>query len=294
MGQMSCYIFTGGPTGSDDCDNDVIFGAVDRVTLDGTGFDYGPFAAVEVAPEGRLLGGCKNTLLGTFKLNRSTLQNIRAGIVTGMKSGAQVDINFNEFRNNSQAINLFDTNQSTTITNNKFFGDNTILGDYIAVYANNYTKTPPPKSRLVINNNEFNVSSSFTQHWSYAVLVAFDVFGSAQTISNISSVITGNSFNLNGINVYGLRFRDTSNAHVSANRFTGSARRAIYVDGKTSMTGWTITANKGFATFTSTNPFQWAQSEDIRLGRTTSQCIVGQGQGASIRDDGQNNKILPQ
>ena len=280
--------FTGDPTGTANCGNDVIFAAVDRVVIDGIGFEFGPFAAVEASAEGRILGGCKQTLLGTFKLNRSTVQNIRAGLITSMRSGAQVDVNFNEFRGNSQAVNLFDTNQNTTITTNKFFGDNTFLGDYIAVYANNYTKTPPPTSRMVVHNNEFNIASTFTKYWSYAVLVAFDIFGSEDIISNISSVISNNRFNLDGDNVYGVRIKDISNAHVSANRFIGKGRRAIYVSGKTAMTGWTITANTGFAKFTPFKP------QDIRLGYTTSLFIVGSGQGASVRDDGQNNQVLPQ
>lgn len=280
--------FTGEPTGTANCSNDVIFGAVDRVILDGSSFEFGPFSAVEAAPEARSLGGCKSTLLGTFKLNRSTIQNIPAGIITSMRSGAQVDINFNEFHGNSQAINLFDTNQSTTITTNKFFGDNTYISDYVAIYVNNYTKTPPPKTRMVVHNNEFNLSSSFLKYWSYGVLLAFDVFGSENIITTVSSVFTNNRFNLDGANVYGLRVKDTSNAHVSANRFNGNGRRAIYVSGKIPITGWTITENTGFEIFTSFKP------EDIRLSYNTSLFIVGPGQGASVRDDGQNNEVLPQ
>lgn len=290
LGLDTILHFTGAATGTADCDNDVIFGAVDRVVLDGTSINNGPWAAVEAAPEGRFLGGCKETLLGTFKLNRSTIQNTFSGVVTNMKAGAQVDVNFNEFQNNIQAVNVWDSNQNTTITTNKFFGDNTLTNNYQGVYITNWSDNPPNTSRVVIHNNEFNISATTLDNFSYGVLQVFDFYDAPGNISNISTVITNNTFNLNGVDggdIYGVRFKDSSNVHVSANRFTGHGARAIYVSGSTPMTGWTITANTGFATFTH------SFLDDIRLGSNTSMFIVGPGQGLTVRDDG-NNTVLPQ
>jgi hypothetical protein len=258
---------------------------VDRVILDGTSTATGAWAGVSVDPEGRLAGGCKTNLLGTFKLNRSTIMNTFAGVVTSMKSGAQVDINFNEFRGNLQAVNLFESNQNTTITTNKFYGDNTPEEIYFGVFASNFNDNPPPTTRMVVHNNEFYVDSSSPGSWSIAVDVEFQ---SDEIISNISSVVTNNRFTLSGNRTYGVWFADTSNAHVSANRFSGSGARAIYVGGTVPVSGWTITANTGLAGFTSD------LGADIRLDANTSGCIVGPGQFATVQDDSGANTILPQ
>jgi len=280
--------FTGGATGTAECANDVVFGAVDRVIIDGSSIDDGPWSAVQATAEGWVLKGCKTTLLGTFKLNRSTIRNVYSGLVTGMRSGAQVDVNFNEFRANGQAVNLFDSNQNTTVTSNKFFGDNLSYDDYRGVFVTNWSDTPPATSRLVVHNNEFNTSSSFTDNWSYAVLFEFDGPSQSGVVSKISSVVTNNTFNLSGEDVYAIRIKDTSNVHVSANRFTGNGRRAIYASGETPTSGWTITANLGFATFVSKN------EEHIRLGINTSKYITGPAQNTSVQDDSGNNTTLPQ
>ena len=280
--------FTGGSALSPDCDNDVIFGVVDRLIIDGTTNDNGHTVGVEVAPEGKWLGGCKDTLLGTFKLNRSTITNTFYGLVTAMKAGAQVDVNFNEFRANQRAVNLFDTNQNTTITTNKFFGENTADYSYYGVIVSTFSDDPPPKSRMVVHNNEFNIASSPSDYRSYAVSVRFNLAGASEVIPDVSSVVTSNKFNLSGTTTYGLYFLDTSNTHVASNWFNGSGGRAILVAGDTPVSGWTISANMGLATFTSDFV------EDVRLYSNTSNCIVGPGQGATIRDDGTDNTILPQ
>ena len=286
--QLSTILhFTGGSVMAADCDNDVIFAAVDRISVNGTSNETGPWAAIEVAPEGRQLGGCKDTLLGTFKLNRSYIENTHAGVVTNMKSGAQVDINFNEFRGNLQAVNIFDSNQNTTITSNKIFGDNSETASYYGIYLINYSVNPPKSTRVVVHNNEFNISSTFART-NYAVYVKSSIDSGAVDVPNISTIISNNRFNLSGTRVYGVLGKDVSNGHVSANRFSGSGRRAIYLNGGKPLSGWTITANNGFADFVSD------YGEDIRFYTNTNQCIVGPGQEASVDDLGTDNIILPQ
>ncbi|MBE9548650.1 MAG: endonuclease, partial [Proteobacteria bacterium] len=93
--------FTGTSANDNSCSNDVIFGAVDRMSIDGMDVNFGPLQAISVMAEGNALGGCKDTLLGTFKLNRSEIFNTLTGIATSLKAGAQVDINFNQFQGNA-------------------------------------------------------------------------------------------------------------------------------------------------------------------------------------------------
>ena len=57
------------------------------------------------------------------------------------------------------------------------------------------------------------------------------------------------------------------------------------MSGDFSVSGWTITANTGLAGFSS-------DIVDIGLGPTTSQCIVGPGQGATVANLGLGNRIL--
>ena len=278
--------FTGNPTKAGTCESDVIFAAVDRVNVERTSNNNDAMTGVAVYPEGMFLGGCKTTLLGTFKLNRSFITNTESGIVTSMRSGAQVDINFTEFRDNKSAIKVFDSNQNTTITSNKFFGDSfpDITRSYTGIVVSNIKSNPPNSTRMVIDNNTFNVADSFGSNGgSKAINMYF--FGA---ISAVSAVITNNKFNLSG-GSWGIDIGDISNAHISANRFSGSGQGAVIVraTGKP-VSGVTITANEGLSGFSSSNGY------DLVLAKNTSECIIGGGQGASYFNKGTNNTVLPQ
>ena len=285
--------FTGQPATAENCDNDVIFGAVDRVILNTMSWKGARIAVSASAEAGNLPGGsnlpgCTDTLLGTFKLNRSLISNASTAIYTAMKAGAQVDINFNEFRDNHRSIWLVDTNQNTTITTNKFFNEDPSSefgGDgFTAFSIDTRSDDAPAVTRVVIHNNEFNMQSAFggsgTVIW----------MGNDTGDTNISSVITNNRFNLAGNSITGIFAKSVSNAHVSANRFSGDGRSAIFTNGDSELaTGWTITANTGLKDFDS-----WPSDVDIFLGSETSQCIVGPGQGAGFGDAGTDNTVLPQ
>jgi len=275
--------FTGEAANVSNCKNDVIFAAVDRVIIDGTATDTGPFVAVSVWPEGDGLGGCKTTLLGTFKLNRSELFNTLFGLMTTMKGGAQVDVNFNEFHNHQIAVYLLNTNQNTTVSTNKFFSTTTIEGLFNGVSITTLSPTAPATTRAVVHNNTFNVASTAGGP-SIAVTALQD-----GRVANVSSVVTNNKFNLGGDETWAVFFGDVSNTHVSANRFTGNGSGAVFVSGLSPVSGWTITANLGLASFTSTFA---ASGADVLLGANTSNCIVGPGQGVVVSDQGSNNSNL--
>ena len=276
--------FTGESALAGDCDNDVIFGVVDRVILDSNNNDTGPRTAVLVFAESRNgnVWGCKDTLLGTFKLNRVEIINSYFGIRISMQAGAQVDMNFNEFRNNREAIQLYNTNQNTSITTNKLFGNNPAVAPYVGIEILTLPGAPL-KTRVVVHNNEFNIDS-FQVSLSRRAIVAAESGG----IANVSTVITGNLFNLDGTWTHGIWMNSISNGHVSANRFSGSNAKPIDIGGNTPVTGWTITANNGLENFSQ------GFSTGISLGTSTSLCIVGAGQGVSVADKGTNNTILPQ
>ncbi len=277
--------FTGESAQAGNCKNDVVFGVVDRVTVDGTSIGNSIRTGVLVEPEGGPPGGCKDTLLGTFKLNRSIVANTFVGVATTMKSGAQVDFNFNEFRSNQHAIELFDTNQNTTITTNKFIGSISNSA-YFGIWVSTNSPGAPAKTRVVVDNNKFDITAlSGINQVAYGVATRQN-----KTVIKLSIMVTNNHFKLSGGKGYGVRLSNTSDAYVSANRFTGVAKRAIWVSTFNSATtaGVTITANTGMAGLAT------GDRDKIWLGQGTTQTIVGPGQGASVQDDGTDNTILPQ
>jgi hypothetical protein len=112
--------FTGAADQEDDCENDVIFGTVDRLSIQGAGVRNPTSTAVAALGEGSYFGGCQTTLLGTFKLNRSEITAYTHAVKTILHASAQVDINFNDFAQNKIDVIIPNANQSTTITVNNF------------------------------------------------------------------------------------------------------------------------------------------------------------------------------
>lgn len=275
--------FTGQDANNSECKNDVIFGVVDRVTIAGPGRESSILSAIGVTPEAAVLGGCKDTLLGTFKLNRSEINDFSIGITTSLKAGAQVDVNFSTFNNNSTAVLLADTNQSTTITSNEINSDNTNPAFSMAngIVVTTLQAGAPSKTRVVVNNNQFTFSDSVGNS---GALVAAGIFNT--TIQDVSISITNNKFTLTGDQLVAINGIDINNAAVSANNFTGSGRFGIVVESATSQSvaGWSIIANTGFNSFTS--------QSDIALGSGSEEVIVGPGQAATTDDQGIGNIIL--
>lgn len=269
--------FTGDSSLVENCANDVIFGNVDRVDILGSGVDGLTETAVSVFAEGNFLGGCKQTLLGTFKLNRSVISGFPSGLNSLMKGGAQVDVNFNEFSENLIAINMTDSNQNATITNNIINGENTVDSGYSGILAGTVSESAPNTSRVVINNNEFNINSTFA---SASNAVLFDQQGK---IANISTVITNNRFSLNGDSTTGIVSTDVNKGHIAANRFSGNALAGVMIlADRIEANGWTVTSNTGFASLVTS-------STDVLFGVDTQKCILGAGQGATFTDMGVGN-----
>jgi len=275
--------FTGLDANDSSCKNDVIFGTIDRVTIAGPGRDSSIISAIGVTPEAAVLGGCKNTLLGTFKLNRSEISDFSTGITSSMKSSAQVDVNFSTFINNSTAISLADSNQSTTITANVFNSENSDPASSTAygILVTTLAADAPSKTRVVINNNQFNFTDSTNNSGNAITAGVFNT-----VIQDVSISITNNNFTLAGQELIAINGIDINNATVSTNRFSGVGFYGILADRSNSsgISDWTITANTGFGSFTSMS--------DILLGAGTSQFIIGPNQNATTDDQGSGNTIL--
>ncbi len=281
--------FTGDQMFAPDCKNDVIFGLVDRVDMVGPGRRVDlKQAAIQSSPEGiHHFGNCKQTLLGSFKVNQSTVTGYETGVFTSMKAGAQVDINFNTFTNNRVGVWVQDSNQSTTITGNTFASQNTDenISGLNAISIIKRSSTAPVKTRVVIHNNQFMFTdlegvasnlhrgSIFRTHFSDGV-------------QDVSLSITDNHFQVTGDNFFILEIRDIENWVISGNIFTGHVNTGITTINfnKSSVSGAVIVANS----FKNLN----SDFADIYLDDKTTKCIVGARQHATVTNDGTANNIL--
>ncbi len=287
-GEITLYAivhFTGRYADDASCSNDVIFGAVDRVDFIGPGRDeQGLLMAVLAAPEGEILGGCKDTLLGTFKLNQSSISDVGIGVYTAMRSGAQVDVNFTDFNQLGYSVAIANSNQSTTVTSNVFTTDGESLrfSSSTGIFVGLSNSFAPTTTRLVVNNNTFNFSGAPSD-----VLDVINVAEFGDSTQAVSLAVTNNIFNISGNNIIGILGVDIDNAAVSANTFSGYGWTGITVNSyRRDVSGWVITANNGFGSYTS-------DSADIVIASPqVSQTIVGPGQGASIIDSGTGSVIL--
>ena len=272
--------FTGQPTGTDDCSNDVIFGVVDRITLRSEGESLN---GIQAAPAGYSLGECKQTLLGTLKINRSEVDGFRAGLITSMRGGAQVDVNYNTFTNNFTDAMFVDSNQVTYVVGNKFFG--TPPADdsgYIAVVIGTTSEDAPAQSKFVVTGNTFDIDATDYTN-------AYGVYFEQQTkVADLTALVVANTFKLSGGRTYGVGEAGVNAGVISKNTFRGDAGAGILLGRGTNNPSkdWTITANTGLSGLESVDA-------DIFLGEKATGAIVGPGQNAQIVDTGTSNTILP-
>ena len=293
--------FTGKNANDPGCGFSVINGRVDRVDVLGPGHFGDVTHGIAASAEGDLLGGCNVALLGGIKINKSSISEFTIGAFTAMRSGAQVDINFTKFMHNWISINVFESNQSATVTTNEFYldesppiienssveGGNRIEHNNhsgaVGILVQTFIPTPPAKTRLVIDNNKFYFSSTDPNEIIDGIHVA-DFVGGHQVVSLAA---TNNVFNLDGPNIAGIWIDGVDNAAISANRFNGTAFAGIGLSTfqTPAASGSTITANLGFAAFNGLD-------SDIRIEPGITQAIVGPGQDAVVKNLGSGNTIL--
>lgn len=259
------------------CEKRSFFGAVDRVDLDVGLKDEDVSVGVLVSGDPDCLEEGKGPL-GTFKLNRSSLQGINVATATGLLGAGQVDINFNEFLDVVFGVALFDVNQNTTITGNtvQYYG--------FGVVGATTTGLAPSTNRTVVHNNSFEQLA--------ADRTAVGVFFSNGTVrANHSAVITGNTFDVLDNSSEetleaAIAISDVDGAVIANNRVRGSADLAVLVQKtgnfETAVESTSITGN----TFNQENSF----GADILLSEGVSRSVVGP-QGATTIDSGTDNFI---
>lgn len=272
--------FTGREADSTSCDNDVVFGVVDRVNLFS---EAGRPVGVRASPEGYSLGGCKQTLLGTVKINRSELSGFQIAVVTSMRGGAQVDVNYSNFSDNVLDTFFVDSFQSTNVVGNTFNGNPTPEEPaHYSVAIATTIDSPPAQSGFVVSENVFNLASAPNRN-----SIGVYLEQSEQTV-DLAALLVKNTFNLSGEGAFGVYEAGVSNGFVGNNRFTGngSAAIALGLSATNSSSGWVISANRGLGNFTGT-------LDDILLDSNSNTAVVGELQQAQVRDLGTSNTVLP-
>ena len=285
--------FTGQPTNTSECSNDVIFGVVDRVNLSFVGQEdpfeeetplFEKINGIGGFAEGFALGGCKQTLLGTLKVNRSELDGFYAGFGTSMRGGAQIDVNYNTFTNNEYDTVFVNSNQSTYIVGNKFNGAPDETFEYYAVKVETSSDTAPATSKFVLLSNTFSIDAQPSEDLGSGFGVVFDQ--SAKT-ADITALIAQNTFVLSGDAAYGVLDKGVTGGVIAKNVWRGTADAAILLGyfGEYPSVDWAILANRGFSGL-ETN------TADIALGAGATGTVIGAGQGATVIDLGENNSEL--
>jgi hypothetical protein len=275
--------FTGFAATPENCGKPVIFAAAERMAIKGTNVlaGNGPLVGVSAHAEGVLVpGGCSVDLLGSLFVDRVDFSDTEFGVVASMRSTALVNVNFNNFTNNYNAVLFIDSSQNATLTRNVFNGLSN-GSEYFGVLGLTDLSDAPNRTRMVVHNNRFDVSSSGGVE---AYAVSFINIGRN---AGMSTVVSENRFNLMGDASWGVVAVDVSDGLVAANEFSGMGAGGILIGSDSfPVSGWSVTANSGFNTFDSDS------GADVWFGASTSNCVFGPGQNADVVDQGTNNAVL--
>jgi len=260
------------------CDERVSFSSIDRVDLTLNATVYGNYTAIHAGKNRR----CEDSLLGTLKINRSTIQGWDRGVDTGMVSGAQVDVNYSDFIANKYGVRIYNANQLTSIQRNRFFlkppyhkSDARPHGIGFFGEGNN----APRQNVLSIANNRFydEVRTGHELRLSYEYTTKS---------AGISVSIVGNRFEegVEGLDTDGMPNITINNidaGFIAKNAFLENAYMNISLGGRAgdadTADSWAIVDNN-YA----------GLNGGIRLEELTSNNIVGPGQNFPLYDEGSN------
>jgi hypothetical protein len=201
-------------------------------------------------------------------------------VVTSLLGAAQVDVNFNDFKNVVEGVVIIDASQNTTITNNSF-------SFYaFAVYAVTRTDIAPAKNRVVVHANVFNQIQD-SRYNAAAVLVGNEAVRAEHSVVVTSNVINSINDGSQGKEQFGVYLFDTDGALIANNEFTGSNTVTVYVSSVNFSDNTTSTSITGNS-FGSTTP---AIECDVYLTESTISSVVGPGQQAFLCDFGRDNLV---
>ena len=260
------------------CDERVSFSSVDRVNLTLNATVNGRYTAIHAGNNRR----CNNGLLGTLKVNRSTIQGWEYGVNTEMLGGAQVDVNYSDFIANKYGVRIYNANQLTSIQRNQFYlnAPDHMPGTRphgIGFFGGG--DDSPRQNVLSIANNRFydEVGTGHELRLSYE---------STTKSAGISVSIVGNRFEdgAEGLERDGMANISINNidaGFIAKNTFLENAYMNILLWGRAgdddTADSWAIVDNNYVG-----------PNGGIRLEELTKNNIVGPGQNFPVYNDGDN------
>jgi hypothetical protein len=286
--------FTGVSKNATACSYDVVYATIDRVTLEGPGYDdigpWGVNTGILMSPEKSQSSSCRHLLLGSFKLNRSRVAGFPLGAaVRRLRGGAYLGVNKSDFDGNHTGLRIEDSNARVTVSGNYFAS--TAAGSNSSCFANpsalqvlgNLEDVSPGITRLDIHGNTFDVRAGFFFCHSIGLELSQQ---SGQTILN--PIISNNFFQLTRENFDQLIDSNGISGGVLNSNFIKATGVDVDVATVQIQNGsdWTVVLNEGF---------EYTEEQiDIALGANTNNILIGPAQSATVKDEGTNNIVLTQ
>jgi len=289
--------FTGRSGGIPECSADVIYGTVDRVNLPGPRiYSIGPQpvdTAILVLPEESGNPDCRNSLLGSIRINRVQIDGFPIGARISMRGDAQVSVLNTELTGNHSGLELVDSNAVVNVFGNRFASKapgsvSCCTGGGTGMSVRNSADSGGA-TRLDLRDNSFDVSAGgFDSAWGIRL-----TRNSGATL--VQPVFSNNHFRLSGGELAtAVWTHGVSGGLVSDNLVSWLLGSGLFlaITSDNSMNQadrWTIVSTRGLAEAPGS-----LEHCDIYLSKDTSNTLIGPGQAAVVCDDGVDNIVLPQ
>jgi len=297
---LDAMIHFTGHRGSEACTAAVIFGTIDRVNLEGPriyGIEPKPmYTGVLSDAERSGDPGCRNSLLGSIRINRSLIRGFSTGAWLNLRGNAQVNVLNTDFDGNFVGLRLDDSNALVTIFGNRFaskapgsFSCCESGGVGIGVH-NQIVSTG--LTHFDIYGNVFEIrSGGFDSSWGIRLL-------RNPGATSVGLVATRNHFQLTGGGnlAVAVSSNGVSGGILSDNLFSSYLQGSglalsVNADFLGEADRWTFVGNRGLADMYIPD---LENDAHVFLGVNSSNALIGPGQAAIIRDEGVRNTVLPQ
>jgi len=290
--------FTGRQGAAPDCPADVVYGTIDRVTLEGPrNYDMTPQTirtGLLTEAEGAGSPDCRGNLLGSVKINRSRIGGFSTGASLEMRGNAQISVFSSDFDGNHTGLRLADSNAVVTLFGNRFASSapgsyDCCRGGGTGIAVDNRVDSTGA-TRLDVRGNTFNVTSGGNDYaWGLRL-------NGASGATAVNVVISNNRFDLSGGGDMAMAVSSlgVSGGLLSDNLTVGYLGGGLFFTLNAEQLGdadhWTVVANSGLAEMYGPYPDYY----DIYLGANSSNTLIGPGQAAMVRDEGVDNITLLQ
>ena len=275
-GQQFAFIHFTGSDALSGCESETGFGVVDRVDIfNFNRAEVNSFKAAAAAyAEGLTVGGCRETQLGTFKLNRSTVFGFQKGVDVRLRGAGQVDINFSQFLDNAIGVFSDDANQLLTIQSNEFVASSDFEYEGASHILVSNSDFGPSQNRVVVYNNDFGFLDIGQGH---------GVWLDAAPGVAMSAAITNNFFVGGGdTGVVMNLLVNIDGAAITGNIYAGASFSGVEI----------ANGNSSVITGNNFSPLSPSAGDNVYLDQDSQNNIVGPLQGAIVFDLGMNNTVL--